>query len=760
MAITSEDSMDKKVMQGRPVAAPVERATSLAKFSVRPQRLAFIVHTSLGRKQIEEIVLYNTWTWGGFYNVLVPCTRDGISADYLRLLLDYDPDRLIFCGRVPSVIRKDLISRIQPFNAIDLRQLLPTENAPRDFVKAISVPQVLVREVNQLQAATSSRIRIPIIPQTNPFRAYAITHIGLLDDRLRKFHKERLKGGDVDFSRVSTLSLYLSCMDECLRNLYPLRLTQRRLNPTFRMGFSGDAVIAFGYPYEVEGLCMFWNWRMDASDGFIYPKHEAFAYLSPECVKTKPGLDELAAWIRGKHEHGNVTLLGPPALRSFLRGLKKKLIPLLGSEFKHVDTKCDASFIPITKCPESEITKEVGWADNETRFEAPPPEFDMEWLDDEAWVVDCDFYDFRTEKQSYFPPRRPGQLEVLLKSTYGKHPPLAVFGGPWRFSRQGVACLARSKERLFRLRLPEPEDIFESILSQAGYKFKVSDKCGYVRSTTNILKKAGQLKKLRSKGIRDLLYEMANGKFLTQDQIKGVVKPGKNSEDLTNFLLSMLSVSGFFRGVAYRCPSCGVASWYRIETLREILTCTGCARTFQPPLEFDHSFKMSTLLETTVEQGGIPVILTEGILRNLARKTLYTIPGVIATDSKGGEVDIDILASCDGKIICVECKTLDKNPKPSNIAGIMKQLDRDYDMAARLNAEVFAVALLSDCVPSRIEAFVRRKNHRANGPSTIIIKLADMERGYLCRTTIDPLNGQEVGGLPADIRDIAKSWSD
>ena len=93
--------MDIKAIQGRRTKAPVERATSLAKFSIRPQRLAFIIHTSIGRKQIEEIILYNSWTWGGFYNVLVPCTVDGISADYMRLLLDYDPDRLIFCGRVP-----------------------------------------------------------------------------------------------------------------------------------------------------------------------------------------------------------------------------------------------------------------------------------------------------------------------------------------------------------------------------------------------------------------------------------------------------------------------------------------------------------------------------------------------------------------------------------------------------------------------------------------------------------------------------------
>lgn len=730
--------MGIKAIQGRPTATPPERGTSLAKFSVRPQRLAFIIHTSLGRKQIEEIILYNTWTWGGFYNVLVPCSPAGISEDYRRMLLGYDPDRLIFCGRVPAAVRKNLIDYIQPFNSINLESLLPTKEDRRNYINNISTPQVLVREVNALKGESASRVRFPSVPQSSLFRPYVITHLGLLDENLRRFNEDGLNAQCVDFSGTSSLGKYLSLLDECLENLYPIQLTQRHLNPTYQVARPADAVIVFGEPYEVEGICMFWNWRMDASKVLSYPPHEAFAFLPPQSVKQKTGLEELATWIRAKRRHGGVTLLAPPALRPFLHKLKTRLTPLLGSDFTHIDIAQIANYIPVTKYPESEVTKEIGWSDNETIFEAPLPEFDLELLNDEAWVVDCDLSDFRTQRQSYFPPRRPGQVEVLEKCTYGKFAPLYIYGGPWRFSGQGVACLTTVKRRLHKLRVPEPEAIFEPILSQAGYDFKVSDKCGYVRSTIDILNKACQQKILRKKGFRHLFYQMADGRPLTRDQIRSLVKPGEDTGELDDFLLSMLSVNGFFRGATYRCPSCGVSSWHHVAALSEILTCPGCARSLQPPLEFLYSFKMSTLLETTVKQGGIPVILTEGVLRNLARKTRYTIPGVIATDSKGAQVDIDILASCDGHVVCVECKTLDKEPKSSSITRIVEQLEKDYELAARLDADVFAVSLLSNNVPDKIRAFVRRKNRQARGPFAVVIKLADMERGYLIRTCVDP----------------------
>jgi len=743
--------MDVKVISGRPTATSTERTTSLAKFSVRPQRLAFIIHTSLGRKQIEEIILYNTWVWGGFYNVFVPCSPRGITRDYLRLLMDYDPDRLVFCGRVPVAVRNDLFNRIQPFNAVNLKSILPTNNDPRDFVKNVSTPQVLVREANSLKGESSSSVRFPNIAKADPFRPYALAHLGLLDDGLRKFNEHTLKAKRVDFLSGASLHDYLFSMDECLRHSYPLRLTRSRLHPTLRMEFSGDAVIAFGDPHDVEGICMFWNWRMDASDGFSYPPHDAFAFLPPQSVKTKEGITDLATWIQTKHQHGHITLVAPPTLKVFLRGLKTRLRPLLGSDFTHIKTVSTASHIPITQCPESEVTKEIGWAGNETVLEAPLPEFDPEWLNDEAWVVDCDFSDFRTGKQSYFPPRRKGQMEVLLRTTYGAYPPMSVRGGPWRFSRQAVACLSSSKERLFRLRLPEPESIFDSILSQAGYKSRLSDKCQYIRSATDILNKATQLDKLQRKGFRNLFYSMADSTPLTQDQIKTLVKPGKDSKELDDFLMSMLASSGLFRGVTYRCPSCGLASWHQVASLEEIMTCPGCTRTFQPPLEFFYSFKMSTLLDTTVKQGGIPVILTEGVLRSLARKTFYIVPGVIAKDSTGAEVDIDILASCDGHVVCAECKTLDKKPKSSSITEIVRQLERDYDVAARLDADVFAISLLSNDVPNKIWSFIRRKNRRRRGPFSIVITLDDMERGYLLGSCVTP-NPQ--GGKNEPCRDI------
>jgi len=393
-------------------------------------------------------------------------------------------------------------------------------------------------------------------------------------------------------------------------------------------------------------------------------------------VKSRTDLQALADWLIDKRNHGNsITLIGPPYLRRRLQSVRRRLLPLISSCFNRIDIGTEASFIPITKCSESEVTREIGWTDRETRLEVPSPTFDKEWMgENEAWIVDCDFGDSSAGTLNYFPPRYPGQLDLLISTTYGKWPPQSISGGPWRLSKDTISCKASTKDRLFRVVLPQPEAIFSSILQLQGFGFRVSDKCGYIRSTSEILERSGHLKSLRDSRFRALLVEMSKGEASSLDQLQGKAKLGNERDQLRSFLLDLLSNAGILRGVSYRCPNCGLQSWYGVGSLREILTCSGCSRTFQAPLDVEYSYTLSSLLQTTIEQGGIPVMLTEGVLKNLCRKTLYSVAGVIATDKAGAEVDIDVLASCDGHVVCVECKTLANSTRTSSVREIVQPI--------------------------------------------------------------------------------------
>jgi len=727
-----------KVLDGRALQPQSDRKTSLAKFSVRPQRLAFIIDKDIEQSQLLDIIEYNTWVWGGFYNILVPFRDGSIPDDYLRMIRTYDPDRLIFCGNIPDAYRTELAREIQPFNALNLSQFFPNRRDPRDFVNPICTPQLFSKEVARLKDDAQSNLRIPIVKDTHPLRYFLLAQAGRVDEKLSGFLTKELKAQEVPFDETQSPAEYLASLSDCLDLLYPIRLTTRHLSPTFTLSSSADAIVAFGTPGDVEALCMFWVWRMDASDGFIFPKHKSFTFLPPDLVKTKSGLQALADWLIDKRSHGNsITLIGPPALRRRLQSIQRRLLPLISASFRRIDVATAASFIPITKCSESEIIQEISWTDSETRFEVPKPSFDAEWLGkDEAWIVDCDFDDGSADTLNYFPPRYAGQLDLLESTTYGKWPPQSISGGPWRLSRNTVACKANMKGRLVRIKLPSSESIFGSVLRVQGFESNVSDKCGYIRATSDILRRSGHLKSLRDPRFRALLIEMAKGKALSLDQLQGKAKLGQDRELLRGFLLDLLSNAGVFRGVSYRCPECGLQIWYGVGSLQEILSCTGCSRTFQVPLDVEWSYVLSSLLRTTIDQGGIPVMLTEGVLKNLSGKTLYSVPGVVATDASGKEVDIDILASCDGHVVCVECKTLDNSPKLSNVREIVSQLEKDYAIAEQLGASVFGVALMAKKPPDQLKTFIQKKNRIKRGPLAIMIKLSDMERGYLCESCV------------------------
>jgi len=257
-----------KVLNGRRISPPSERETSLARFSVRPQRLAFLIHTDIEQEKLLDIIQCNTWTWGGFYNILVPFRDGSIPDDFSRMLRDYDPDRLIFCGDIPVAFKTELVRQVQPFNAVDLSQFFPNKRDPRDFVNPICTPQLFSKEVSRLKDGAQSNLRVPIVNESHPLRYHLLAQTGNVDDKLLDFLTKDLKAQKVPFDESQSFADYLATLSGCLDLLYPVRLTIRHLSPSFALIPSSDAVVAFGVSGDVEALCMFWAWRMDVSDGF------------------------------------------------------------------------------------------------------------------------------------------------------------------------------------------------------------------------------------------------------------------------------------------------------------------------------------------------------------------------------------------------------------------------------------------------------------------------------------------------------------
>lgn len=63
--------------------------------SIAPRGIAWLVRPNEWER-LEQIVIYNSSTVGGFFNVLIPLTERGsLTPEYERFLIYYDPDFII-----------------------------------------------------------------------------------------------------------------------------------------------------------------------------------------------------------------------------------------------------------------------------------------------------------------------------------------------------------------------------------------------------------------------------------------------------------------------------------------------------------------------------------------------------------------------------------------------------------------------------------------------------------------------------------------
>ncbi|HOH31526.1 MAG TPA: hypothetical protein PLC40_17755 [Candidatus Hydrogenedentes bacterium] len=373
------------------------------------------------------------------------------------------------------------------------------------------------------------------------------------------------------------------------------------------------------------------------------------------------------------------------------------------------------------------------------------PLFDKKWIQkDDTWVVECDLEDSAAGRHTYYPPRIKGQKSLLEEVTNGGWGAVSVAGECWRPFQDRICFQANMEANYVDLRLPSTEKVFERILKQHDYSIKRSDKADYIAASTTLLDQADFTKHLRETVYRDLFDAMKKGEALTKSAMLQYLKlPKKQQSGFPSVLLDLLRHGCLLRGSLCRCPACGMKNWYPVDEQDEFVACTGCRNRFQFPLDCAHSYRLSSLLSTCVDQGGIPVILTEMVLKNLAKKAYMAIPGLKLSP---GEHDIDIAAVIDGRLVFAECKTMHSLKSPKNLKQIMAQLEKDHAMAKDIGADVFCVSVMTDKPYQSLLNFVKRKNKTHKPPLTIMLTLKDLEKGWLttaCVREKAPVNNRE-----------------
>jgi hypothetical protein len=304
-----------------------------------------------------------------------------------------------------------------------------------------------------------------------------------------------------------------------------------------------------------------------------------------------------------------------------------------------------------------------------------------------------------------------------------------------------------NREELISHWLPTDKEILEELLSSQGLRFTEDEKRACYLPAIRLL---GGLEQASSSlsGVRGLvLQELAKGPA-TVHELKGRLQLGngkipelnrdKHFESLLKHLtvtqqrvgrqrllhhwrrtlpkdskLQSLLEHWVANSILRRlwrigsCPVCQTTHHEAILKITHSYRCPGCGASIPLPESLVIDYQLHPILEAAINQGLMPVVLTGRFLKNLTRDGFLWLPGLKYTHA-GVSGDIDIVASCDGRLILVECKTRDQSdPLKVEWAKIVDQVKALATVGRACKASLVLLASMIDSYPQAVKDEVK-----------------------------------------------------
>jgi hypothetical protein len=297
--------------------------------------------------------------------------------------------------------------------------------------------------------------------------------------------------------------------------------------------------------------------------------------------------------------------------------------------------------------------------------------------------------------------------------------------------------------------LPDDERLFRSLLASKEYQAETTDKCRYVNGMINLLGGYEQAKVLKDPGLQELLNAMQDGTAFTLLEMNHFFKPGgkQSQHQKIESIAADLALKGIFlRGYRLQCPACDLRRWYSLNEMAETMRCAGCLTRLQPPLEAPFHYRLNELFVRGIEQGAIPLLLTILVLSRLGHESYLFVPGLkIANRSKAVDIDVDIIAACNGHLVVAESKDLQGSYTPKSIRKLIDQLHGIAHVAQDIGARIVVVGAMLKEVPQELDGAVHNMRQEYPDLAIHLALRADLERGYLA------LGGSET---PVKVSDL------
>ncbi len=742
-------------LRARTVPTEPKPTRRIAVIAPRPLRLAFVINANTSKQQLLKYLKYNSNIWGGYYNLFIPTDGKTLRQDWCQVLRRNDPDLVIFGGRVSAKLVTEVLQRTSPFYAWKWSNRALAQRPPEaDIFGSIPMLYPLLSLYEKSRPTSKSNVRVPKLEPRYEYPEYIAALFGVQPSDIAEFCVEGLQGEFVDVKNDS-LEIYLARISELGNLLTPIRLTKVETS-TFAEapGIDFTIVIASGNP--APDFCLFWNMRMLSFLG-----RERVFILPSTLLRSEQDIQFLGKWCNeSAGDTNHITLASATLGRRRLLDLRSRLLPHLNSRIEHVDIWFSNFLLGGLGVHGKQEKQEINFSDGDYRFKALPLPF-VEQLHDGTWVVDMQLEGEGIAPTGFWPPKSV-EIDRLLS---GRPSVLSIDlsrGISTRIANGQLSRRTRRDKEYLSGKLPTEEEVFKALLEGKGYQAAATDKCRYVRGVTDL---SGGLQNLgiwRDPKVRNMFLEMGKGGTFTVNRMMQILRPGDDDakRDAYRQMIADLTLEGvFLRGYQIRCPACDLTRWYATDVIEEEMPCAGCLTLMQPPLEAPFHYKLNELVARAIEQGSGPVLLTLQLLQMLCRVSFLSLPGVAVR--KGGETDLDIIASCDGHLVLAECKDLRRGASGRTVKEISSQLAEIVDIAKDLDADMVFLAVLSPTIPKTLRTRVDNLQKHTKSVAVHLLTAADLERGFKARprpadpTKDDPLSLQDL--LPS-LKTHARGW--
>jgi len=261
----------------------------------------------------------------------------------------------------------------------------------------------------------------------------------------------------------------------------------------------------------------------------------------------------------------------------------------------------------------------------------------------------------------------------------------------WRFSKSGPVFMARSKDELIFLELPQAESVMTGWFLERGWKVSLS---GPGRIATQLIKQLGGAygtSWLAHKGIILLLGELEKEAGMPRQAIIGRLKKVISDDNLffdsERFLEILLESNAIRLGAKIQCPICTRYNWFELNSLKYELLCHFCLSNFQPPLKSPQdifwTYRAHGPFAGSTAQGSFTVLLTLKFLSGDLHRAITPLLSFTA-EKKGKVLEADLTClykqstwrESQINVVHAECKSFNRFEKKDGIR--MRELAQEF----------------------------------------------------------------------------------